>query len=327
MNSTSIAIQGIGAVSSAGWGVDVLRDAIVGSIAIPFLESQRTGTGFPVRTRPVPKPDAPLAFLRNPRLRRCSPITRYVVAASLEALGEERESRLKEGSYTLGVIFTFMNGCVNYSNRFYGEVLSDPSLASPILFPETVFNAPASHLAAMLGSRGPAYTLVGDSAQFLAGMDLGIEWLLDERVDGVLIVGGEELDWLSTEAAGLFSHRAVSSEGAGALLIERMHGEISPTVQRITSAHTYAAGRTKSEAMRCVCQSLPEPSPSTGRIVHRLADDTPALDPHRILGDAMGAALALQCVLASRLLEDEYRDVHILHAGTNQQAIGASFAC
>ena len=54
---------------------------------------------------------------------------------------------------------------------------------------ETVFNAPASHLAAMLESRGPAYTLIGDSAQFLGGMDLGIEWLLDNQVDGVLVVG------------------------------------------------------------------------------------------------------------------------------------------
>jgi hypothetical protein len=325
MSSTHIAIQGAGAVSSAGWGIQALKAAVMGNLVIPCVESQREGTHAPVETRPVPKPETSLAFLRNPRLRRCSPITRFAVAASLEALGEERMLQLKEGSYRLGMIFTFMNGCVNYSNRFYGEVLSDPTFASPILFPETVFNAPASHLAAMLESRGPAYTLVGDSAQFLAGMDLGIEWLLDERVDGVIIVGGEELDWLSTEAVALFSHELVTSEGAGAVLLERTDEKQSPTVQCITPAYMYAAGLTKHDAMQSVRDGLPEASEHAVRILHRFTEDTPALDPHQVIGDTLGAALALQCALAYALLEEDYENAHVLHAGANQQAIGAWF--
>jgi 3-oxoacyl-(acyl-carrier-protein) synthase len=43
-------------------------------------------------------------------------------------------------------------------------VVSGASAASPLLFPETVFNAPASHLAAILGITGASYTLVGDGA-------------------------------------------------------------------------------------------------------------------------------------------------------------------
>src|SRR3712207_7831863 len=39
------------------------------------------------------------------------------------------------------------NGGVIYTKRFYHEVVeSGAEAASPLLFPETVFNAPASHL-------------------------------------------------------------------------------------------------------------------------------------------------------------------------------------
>ncbi len=62
-----------------------------------------------------------------------------------------------------------------YSRRFYEEVLRDPATASPLIFPETVFNAPASHLAAFLGTTAINYTLVGDEGTFLAGTRAGRE--------------------------------------------------------------------------------------------------------------------------------------------------------
>ena len=40
----------------------------------------------------------------------------------MEALGEERLSAIAAGDLRVGVIFTLINGCVNYSNRFFGEV-------------------------------------------------------------------------------------------------------------------------------------------------------------------------------------------------------------
>ena len=260
MSSPSIILAGAGAVCSAGWGTDALVDAVGKRRDLPTDLSQREHSPIHIQVRRVPKPTTPLAFLRNPRLRRASPISRYAVAAALEALGEDRRAQVQANAYRLGILFVFMNGCVNYSNRFYGEVLNDPSLASPILFPETVFNAPASHLAAMLESRGPAYTLVGDSAQFLGGMDLGIEWLLDEQVDGVLVVGSEELDWLSTEAASLFSRNIIVSEGAGAVLLEAST-DVSdfPRVCGITPAFTYGNNRDRTQATAELLEALAAP--------------------------------------------------------------------
>ena len=70
-----------------------------------------------------------------------------------------------------------MSGCVNYSRRFYDEVLQDPATASPLIFPETVFNAPASHLAGYFASTAMDYTLVGDPCSFLQGTALAADWL------------------------------------------------------------------------------------------------------------------------------------------------------
>lgn len=324
MSTPRIFMPGAGAVSAAGWGTTALLEALQTGESLPVETAQREGSSSITHLRRVPKPESPLAFLRNARLRRCSPISRFAVAAALEALGETRHAQVQDGSYRLGVLFVFMNGCVNYSNRFYGEVLNDPSLASPILFPETVFNAPASHLAAMLESRGPAYTLVGDSAQFLAGLDLGVEWLSEDRVDGVLVVGSEELDWLSSEAACLFQKDIIVSEGAGAILLERdTEDGAVPELRGITPAFSYGPGQNRQQATERLLDALPG---SGHRIQHGLGTPSDGIDLTTQLGNTLGAALALQCAYGHACLsQGQRREVQVLHVGTNQQAIGAWF--
>ncbi len=333
-----IGIAGWGAVSSAGWGAHTLLKRVISESPPAPVESRRTSKARPYLSRPVPKPTERFPFLRNARLRRCSPATRFAVAAALEALGEQRATAVSTSDYRLGIVFVFMNGCVNYSNRFYGEVLADPALASPILFPETVFNAPASHLAALLGSELLAYTLVGDAAQFLPAVETGIQWLGAGQADGVLVVGCEELDWLSAEAAAMFSSEAIVSEGAGALLLEAGQGNEHPIIHRITDAYTFAGGQNAMEAAGAVRAALPA---SLGNAVHLSgARDIERLDhaenmawndwpgphiaPATWLGDAMGAGHALQCVLSAALIADgRYDHVLISHSGGNQQAVGA----
>ena len=62
---------------------------------------------------------------------------------------------VQSGALRLGIVACTMAGSVAYSRRFYEEVLREPATASPLVFPETVFNAPASHLAAYLGTLRP----------------------------------------------------------------------------------------------------------------------------------------------------------------------------
>src|SRR5437867_6526528 len=182
-----IFIQGIGAVSPAGWGVLPLREALAKGEPLPAKELARPGSTRSLRVRPVPPPSPRPNFLAHARLRRTSPITQYAVAAALEALGDDA-ARVSRGSLKLGIIICVMTGCVNYSRRFYDETLKDPATASPLIFPETVFNAPASHLAALLGTREISYTLVGDPGTFLQGLALGAKLLTQDELDCCLVV-------------------------------------------------------------------------------------------------------------------------------------------
>ena len=120
-------------------------------------------------------------------------ITQHTVVAALEALGTDL-AEVQAGRLRVGIIVCLLTGIVAYSRRFYEAVLQDPATASPLLFPETVFNAPASHLAAYLGAGTINYTLVGDEGSFLQALALAAQWINDEPLDGCLVVGGEEMD-------------------------------------------------------------------------------------------------------------------------------------
>src|SRR2546430_2206088 len=241
-------MDGMGAVSPAGWGVLPLRKALVKGEPLAIKELARPGWSRPLRGRPVSAPSPRPAFMAHPRLRRASPVTQYAIAAALEALGDD-VAQVGRGSVRLGIVICVMSGCVNYSRRFYDETLKDPTTASPVVFPETVFNSPASHLAALLGTAAINYTIVGDPGSFLQGVALAADWLQSDRVDRCLVVGAEEIDWLTTEAFRIFDRKAVVSDGAGALYLRResINGR-AVRLEAITQAHSFSKKQTRAQA-------------------------------------------------------------------------------
>jgi 3-oxoacyl-(acyl-carrier-protein) synthase len=216
-----IRITGTGAVSSAGWGVTAMMEALDSGVRPGLSELVRERKhGEPVATPVLRVPAAPSTLPKSPRLRRVSPVSKFAAAAAMEALGPERAAKVASGEIRLGVVCSLFNGCVNYSNRFFGEVLADPAVASPILFPETVFNAPSSHLSALFNSTAPNDTILGDGAEIYTALEIATEWLLRGDCDGVLVVAPEEIDWLSAEGLRLYADDAIPSEGAAALYLE-----------------------------------------------------------------------------------------------------------
>ena len=205
-------VNGMGAVSPAGWGVAALAEALQRNEPMPAKDLPRPGWAKRLQVRPVPAAPGPQGFLAHARLRRTGAMAQHVVAAALEAMAGGAPARL-------GVIVAMLAGVVTYTRRFYEEVLRDPAQASPLIFPETVFNAPASHLAAYLGSTAPNCTLVGDDGMFLQGLALAAQWLEEEAVEACVVVGVEELDWLVPDALRLFSREAIYGSGAGALYL------------------------------------------------------------------------------------------------------------
>jgi 3-oxoacyl-(acyl-carrier-protein) synthase len=278
--------------------------------------------------------------MSHARLRRASPITQYGVAAALEALGADAP-RVSDGSLRLGIVLCVMTGCVNYSRRFYDETLKDPATASPLVFPETVFNAPASHLAALLDTSAVNYTLVGDPGTFLQGLALAGEWLLQGRVDGCLVLGAEEMDWLTADAYRLFARKVVLGAGAGAVYLRREYPvDGAVRLEAVTESHLFLSEKARPTAAGAMRAELPAGQPG-----HLLCDGTQGvgtldraewetwldwpgsrLSPKKVLGEGLAAASAWQCVAAiDTLRQGQHPAAAVSVVGCNQQAIGAYF--
>ena len=83
-----IFVNGLGAVSPAGWGVAALSAALAKNEPIPTEDLPRPGWIKPLRIVPVPAPPGRPEFLAHPRMRRTGAMAQHTVAAALEALGE-----------------------------------------------------------------------------------------------------------------------------------------------------------------------------------------------------------------------------------------------
>src|SRR6266550_7694560 len=195
----SLAIAGMGWVTPLGNSVDAVWERLLRgdeAAATPISEKfgDRSYSAFRV-------PESALTGLTHPRLRRASVISRFAAAAGLEALQAAGLKVDSQNAQRIALIFAISNGGVVYTKRFYRDVIEmGAQAASPLLFPETVFNAPASHLAAILGVTGATYTLVGDGAVGLAAIKMAEELMTNEALEYCLVVGTEEIDWLLCDA-------------------------------------------------------------------------------------------------------------------------------
>jgi 3-oxoacyl-(acyl-carrier-protein) synthase len=334
-------IHGIGAVSPAGWNVCSLRQALDSGAPIPASPLERPGWKRPLLVRRVPQPIPKLPHLAHARLRRTSPMSIYATAAGMEALQNGGYSAA--GGHRLGVIFCVTAGCVQYTRRFYDEAWRNPPGASPLLFPETVFNAPGSHFGAILESSAINYTLVGDPGTFLQALALAAGWLEDGKADSCLVVGAEEIDWITADAHRHFSKGVVCGEGAGAVYLSGKFPDDGEGIEliAITEPGLYLNGMSRTEAIRDMRNALPPAgaaailSDSIAGWPSRDRDELSAWSDWRgarisskaVLGEGLMAGGAWQCVAAlDHLRAGRHRTAFVSIAGSHQQAIGACFS-
>jgi 3-oxoacyl-(acyl-carrier-protein) synthase len=257
----TLAISGMGWVTPLGSGVaEVWQRLINGDEATAeTISSPPDDHTYPVFRVP---PEAIAKAPPHPRLRRSSAISRFAVVAGLAALEDAQVKMDLATAERTAIIFAISNGGVIYTKRFYHEVVeSGARAASPLLFPETVFNAPASHLAAILGITGASYTLVGDGAVGLLALKMAEDLMQNPALDRCLVVGAEEADWLLCDAyrrwrllrtappVQLFEEKPrgmTLSEGAGAVLVDRGGGV---QIQTVDAGSNF---RRQHEATTCV---------------------------------------------------------------------------
>ena len=332
-------LAGLGAVSPAGWGVTALREALDQGEPLPTRAVERPGWKHPLQVRDVPAAVPRPVFLAQPRLRRATAVAHYAAGAALEAMtGLGGRSTT---SSRVGLIVCLQSGCLQYSCRYFDEVLKDPATASPLLFPETVFAAPASHIAAVLESVTRATTLVGDPSAYLQALALGCDWLGSGEIELALVVGADETHWMHADAAWHLDHGTIIASGAGAVLLTCDPARsIGAELVTITEPASYSNHANRTAAARTMRQALPG-----GAATELLCDGTQDLrrtdapeiaawhdwpgcrwSPRRVLGEGQMAAAAWQCVAATdALVRGQFPAACVSVVGCNQQAIGARF--
>jgi 3-oxoacyl-(acyl-carrier-protein) synthase len=222
---------------------------------------------------------------------------------------------------------------VNYSRRFYHELVTQgANAASPMLFPETVFNAPASHLAALLKLDGQSYTLVGDSAVGLSAIHFAAQLLTHQsELELCVVVGTEEVDWILADAFNSWRMATRNSdfevfgklsgtilgEGAAAVVLGRNNG--IPLV-RTGPGSTFFSRQDALVAARQVIQPMiQEETPDCvissangtfidqieGRVLQELLPTTLVYSYKPALGDALGASSLFQTVFAALALRNQ----------------------
>jgi 3-oxoacyl-(acyl-carrier-protein) synthase len=231
----SLAIAGMGWVTPLGTAIDLVWERL---IAGEEASATTISEEFACRSYAVFRvPESVLKHVAHARLRRASAISRFAAAAGLSALESGGLKIDATNAERIALIFAISNGGVIYTKRFFRDIVNTGAeSASPLLFPETVFNAPASHLAAILGITGVTYTLVGDGAVGLAAVKMAQELMESQPLDYCLVVGTEEIDWLLCDAYrrwrllrvappiepyGKQNCGMILSEGAGAILLAR----------------------------------------------------------------------------------------------------------
>jgi 3-oxoacyl-[acyl-carrier-protein] synthase II len=335
----AFSIQGVGAVTPIGADANQTWDELIrGTEAVRQLLPKGFG-GRSYYYSAVPAKFTAAAG-RQPRLRRSGEISLLGVSAGLAALADAGIP-LEEASRG-AIVFAIACGGVVYTRRFYHEVRTEgANVASPLLFPETVYNAPASHLAALLKIDGRDYTLVGDSSVGLSALHFASQLLaIDPTLPFCVVVGVEEADWVLAD--GFATWRMASNQSSfpvfgprqGTILAESAAAVVLSRSGSLRLVGTSAglpffsqkeAPGALAEVVAQVCDRRTPAgilSSANGTFADRveevmLASDfgsVPVYAHKPAIGDSLGASALLQLVLGTFALERE-KLPPTLHAG------------
>ena len=236
----SIVVTGIGVINPLGIGKDAFwqgcRQAKSGLRAIASFATE----GMQSNLAGLVEGFDPKQYMAPRVYRRMSRISKMMVATSIEALEDSEldlDAMVRE---RVAIIVGTAYGSSSHVEAFFVSLLQDgPRGAQPFLFPETVPNAPASHVAMYHHITGPNSTFCQNSISGETAIQYACNLLNQNIVDVVLVAGAEELSSIlyhCYDAVGTLnpvivgendSHMPFSGEGivlgegAGMLVMER----------------------------------------------------------------------------------------------------------
>ena len=210
---TRFAITGVGSISPLAHDPDGLAEALeagrraIGEASLDGLPSE----GARCVGRVLDFDAAP--YVPPRRARRLDPTSVRAVSAARQVLGA---AGLEEGDDRLGVILGTSTAGASPMVRFLTELFRvSPEAAPPFEFPNTVANAPASHISIELGLIGPNATLNHSESVMGQALLWGRSWLEAGRCDRLLVGAADE--WTPYQQVG-FEQVGALRRGAEARL-------------------------------------------------------------------------------------------------------------
>jgi 3-oxoacyl-[acyl-carrier-protein] synthase II len=192
--SDRICITGIGVISSIGIGkeefLSSLRDGRSGIEEIKtfdtrFSRSKKAG---------MVQSFHPKDFISPSRIRRLDRASQFAIAASKLALADAQFSIHQENSPRAGIVLGSGFCGLSSSEEFHRlQVLKGFLDLNPMLFPNTVPNAPSSHVSIELGIRGVNCTLVQSFCTAEVAILFACDQIRKGNADLILTGGVDEL--------------------------------------------------------------------------------------------------------------------------------------
>lgn len=216
---------------------------------IGFLNDWVAGKDNFTRFLSEPIPQVPLEkvdfnnYVDTSLVRRADHISRCALVAAKFAL-EDAGLPIPsiEDSKKVGIVLGTVHGPLHYTIDYHSSlVIGDPKLSSPLLFSDSVPNAPVSHISTVLGIRGYTTTLSGYCSAIQA-LQLGAELIGDGVVD-ICLIGGADVnhDFLvKTYDECLHNSKLINKVfgGSGFLVLE----SLEHAIQRKAKVYAYFEG-------------------------------------------------------------------------------------
>ncbi|MGH2509529.1 MAG: beta-ketoacyl synthase N-terminal-like domain-containing protein, partial [Ktedonobacteraceae bacterium] len=199
----------------------------------------------------------------------------YLLAASVLALQDAKLDASLFDPDELGVVVSStLSGLQSISNYDYTAVKEGPQYVSPMEAPNTLANAPASHLAIRLKARALNTTIANGQCSGFDALGYAAKALRERRARYVVVGGVEELNpsvlWVYRNSKVLPEQRAedaghpfdrdstgwLPSEGAAVLVLERKSDALARGTRPLAELAAWSSAFAPSSALEKRAQTL-----------------------------------------------------------------------
>ena len=192
-----ICITGVGIVSPIGIGKEEFLSSLKkGKSGIEEIKEFNTDFS-PSKKGGMARSFRPKDFIPASKIRRLDRASQFAIAASKLALADANFTVTHENSSRVGVVLGSGFCGLSSSEEFHrGQVLESFLDLNPMLFPNTVPNAPSSYVSIELGIQGVNSTVVQSLCTAEAAISFACDQLRRGKSDLILTGGVDELSEL-----------------------------------------------------------------------------------------------------------------------------------